>query len=490
MQSSQLQSCVVRKVGQHRGKARVWLQGTLPTRSGFRPGVPYRLQVDGQSKTVALIKDQHGTRIVSHKEKDDRQIPVIDINNQELSELFEGMEQIRVIFTDDAICLMPLASEQKAMERRDRLASRLDAGEPIRVGSLSHGGGILSHALHHGLARAGVKTELVFANDIREDCLVHAAEHNDAWLPKTKLLAMPMQELALDDGIMSRLGVCELLEAGLPCNAASVAARAKKRNQVQPEDDPDVGHLAMAFIMIIAKVRPVICVLENVVPYRSTASMSMIRTQLQDMGYVVHETQVNGRDWNCLEARERMYMVAVTKGVAFDITALIPPEKQELRVGDALDDIGPEDSSWNSFDYLKAKEVRDMAAGKGFQMQKVYPEDDHVPTIRKFYHKGGSTDPYLAHPTNPDLMRKFTVAEHARMKSIPPQLVADTTQTFGHELLGQSINYNPPLALGELLGRQLLAPETVVSQIIEEMQSVDANSQEALEPVQLDLLAA
>ena len=458
-----LQSCVTRKIGRSHGYRRVWLEGVLPERSGFIRGTRYRIACEGQDKAVVLIKDQQGTRIVSGKQKGDRDIPVIDINSDELLAMFDGMDEVRVIFTDEAILLMPLASELKAQARRQRLFDKLAANEPLRCGSMSHGAGILSHALHYGLAEAGITTELVFANDIREDGLVHAAQYNDAWNPNTRLLAMPMQELVQDDGVMSRLPLIEILESGLPCNAASVAARAKKQNQSMPEEDPDVGHLAMSWIMLIARLQPAVIWLENVVPYRSTASMAMIRTMLKDMGYEVQEIQLNGRDFNCLEARERMYMVAVTKGIAFDIDAMIKPEHQALRVADALDDVPPDDPRWNRFDYLKAKEKRDAEKGSSFAMQTVSPEDDHVPTIRKFYHKGGSTDPYLKHPTNPDLLRKFTVAEHARMKSIPVALMPEreVSQTFGHEMLGQSVNYTPPKALAAMMGQQLLNQELV-----------------------------
>ena len=56
-------------------------------------------------------------------------------------------------------------------------------------------------------------------------------------------------------------------------------------------------------------------------------------------------------------------------------------------------------------------------------MQVVTPESTSVPTLRKGYHKGGSTDPLLTHPTNPELLRQLTVVEHARIKEVPVELV-------------------------------------------------------------------
>lgn len=69
---------------------------------------------------------------------------------------------------------------------------------------------------------------------------------------------------------------------------------------------------------------------------------------------------------------------------------------------------------------------------------------------------GGSTDPLLAHPTNPDLLRQLTVTEHARIKEVPPSLVQGMSKTDGHALLGQSVAYTPVKALFARIGSALV----------------------------------
>jgi DNA (cytosine-5)-methyltransferase 1 len=85
-------------------------------------------------------------------------------------------------------------------------------------------------------------------------------------------------------------------------------------------------------------------------------------------------------------------------------------------------------------------------------MQVVTPASTSVPTIRKQYNKGGSTDPYVQHPECPELLRKFTPAEHARIKGVPSKLVADMSATAAHEALGQGIVVVPFRALFKRLG--------------------------------------
>lgn len=106
-------------------------------------------------------------------------------------------------------------------------------------------------------------------------------------------------------------------------------------------------------------------------------------------------------------------------------------------------------------DGLKAKEERDKEAGKGFAMQILTERDMKCPTITKGYAKVRSTDPKLQHPSNPGLLRQFTPAEHARLKGIPEQLVSGLSATIAHELLGQSICYEPFLAVASLIGETL-----------------------------------
>jgi DNA (cytosine-5)-methyltransferase 1 len=88
-------------------------------------------------------------------------------------------------------------------------------------------------------------------------------------------------------------------------------------------------------------------------------------------------------------------------------------------------------------------------------MQVVSPEGNSVPTIRKGYAKGGSTDVLLQHPTNPDLLRQFTVSEHATIKQVSPALVAGLSNTLGHQILGQGIVYSPFVGVGSHIGDAL-----------------------------------
>lgn len=440
----------VKGIGARRGAPRIFLDGVQAVRTGFRPGERLAVEVDGQK--VVITRSSDGSHTVSRRVKGDEVLPVIDINSKDLLALFDGMDAVRVVVTGDRVYLLPLASEIKKVERRNRLASKLGSGEPLKIGSLSHGGGILSHAIHQGLVDAGLKADLAFVNEIREDLVEQAIGHNPVWGPKTAAIVMAMQEVVQDDWVMASLPKLEILEMGLPCSGASKAGSTKRGLEMM-EQHPDVGHLVYSALVILNKTQPAVVVLENVVPYKASASAQILRLQLRDMGYDCHEAILEGKDFGCLENRVRWVMVAVTKGVAFDFDRIVPAVRVVQRLADGLDDsIKLDDPRWRTFQHLKTKRERDASEGKNFKMQVVTPDDTSVPTLRKGYHKGGSTDPLLQHPDNPALLRLLTAAEHARVKGVPAELVEGLSETIAHQLLGQGIVYEPFRAVGQRIG--------------------------------------
>ncbi|MDO3380406.1 DNA cytosine methyltransferase [Geoalkalibacter halelectricus] len=449
-----MKNYAITKIGQHRSAPRVWLQGRHPESAGFLPTTRFTVEVKKEKGMIALRAVATGERKVSSKEVSGRTVPIIDINSREILSIFEGMEQIRVIAAKGVIYLLPLATEVRRQERLARLKNKLAKQAPLSVGSVSHGGGVLSLALHQGLAEGHTPSRLAFANDIRGDLLEHAAQANPAWDSQTIALASPMQELAYDQWAMAHIPSIDILEGGIPCEGASVSGRSK-RGTGCAEEHPLVGHLVAGFLAIIAKVNPSIVIMENVVPYQSTASMWILRHSLRDMGYDVHETILDGAEFNALEHRQRMCLVAVTQGIEFDFSALVKPKPTSRYLGDILENIPEDAPCWSEMGYLKDKEKRDAQAGKGFVMQIVTPDSTKVGTIGKGYNKNRSTEPKVAHPTNPSLLRLLTPREHARCKGIPECLVEGLAATTAHELLGQSIVFDAFHAVGRLIADTL-----------------------------------
>lgn len=445
---------LVKQVGQHRGAPRLYFQSQQLAELGFKPGIRYTLTT--ARNRVYLQVDPKGPLRVSSKS--DGAVPVIDINSRAALAPFEGCAAVKVVMRENEIVISKLASEEAARSRLDRLKKAV--ATTLTVAGLAFGAGILDHSAHAGLVQAGLQPQTVLINEIDEGLVDHARRANPVLTPTTLTITAPMQEAIQDEELMASVPRADVLVAGIPCSGASKAGKSK-HGIAMMEAHPEVGHLAHAFLVFLQRTQPGVFVIENVKEYAESASAMLIRQQSRDMGYTTHEVVLDAKDFGSLESRVRWFLVGATRGVHINLEGLVPPVRQVRTVGDILDKNG--DHHWGTFQYLRDKAARDKAAGKGFQMQVVDPSDTRVPTLRKGYHKGGSTDPLLQHPDDPTLLRLFSGDEHARIKGVDPKLVAGMSNTDKHIALGQGVVPGPVIALtrriGECLRESLLTDQ-------------------------------
>jgi len=448
---------LLRQLGEHRGSPRLYLDTTALAAAGFSPGVCIALipgAADEPRLTIRVCAQ--GKRKVSRKQRGNREVPVIDINSQQELQPFVAAGLVRIVIDAGSVHILVPASVRQALARSARLAARLATGQPLRTAGIAFGAGVASGALHAGLAAGGVISELVLANEICEEYLDIGRHSNPVVTSTTTTVAMPMQELAQDEWLLRRVQHVEILEAGIPCSGASRAGAAK-RGLTRMEDHPHVGHLIGAAVQAIAALQPTILVVENVETYRNTASASILRAWLRDAGYAVAETVLNARDFGSLEARVRWFLVAYPPELPLDLTEMVPVDTARHCLGDLLEPMDPEDERYRRVDYLKEKQERDADNGKHFSMQLLSPASTLVPVLRKGYHKGGSTDPRLLHPTDPERSRLLTATEHARIKGISPDLVDGVPETTAHQVCGQSVDVRPVQAIGRRIAQALKA---------------------------------
>lgn len=240
-------------IGFNKGAKRVWLQGNMLSRAGFEPGV--RFETVKEENSIILKVRELAKRGVSVKMRKDRQIPVIDINNNELLEMFDGLETVRVIYQSCKIYILPLASELRKRERIERAKQLMISGQPLAVGSFAHGMGVMDDAVAEGFRQGGITTKLKFANEIRFDLIDHCMTIKRTFDKDTIALHGKIQELVRDEYVMKKVGCVDLLTAGIPCSAASVAGRAKTKTS-RPEQHLEVGHLVVPVVEMIVRVNP------------------------------------------------------------------------------------------------------------------------------------------------------------------------------------------------------------------------------------------
>lgn len=448
------------KIGESKNVARLWLEGQKLARAGVRTGMRFafvRRPGAEQVERVELrqVDDtfQGKTYNVSKRSRRGMDVPLIEVRSDELKEIFSS-ERVRVAIRQGRIVVTANHIDVKIRERVRKMEQVLKAGEPLKVCSLFHGGGVLDKALHSGLVRSGISSFVQVGVEI-EPVYLDASLRNNPELWAEESLAVCSDIREMDWG--NNPPQCQVLWAGVPCVGASRAGKSKNRLGCA-EEHSEAGALFVHFLDAVRAVNPAVVLVENVADYSATSSMIVIRSVLTSLGYELSEAVLDGNDYGVLERRKRMVMVAVTKGMpAFDFARVTPVRIKEQTLGQVLEDIPLDSERWKSFDYLAEKEVRDKAAGKGFARQLLTGSDPFCGTIGRHYAKCRSTEPFLVHPVDSGLSRILTPIEHARVKGIPEEVIAGESDTVAHEILGQSVIFPKFEAVGQELGMYLTA---------------------------------
>lgn len=438
------------KVGANKGQRRIWLESKRLEENGFAPGEAFRTILDIDAKTLTLEIDLFGDRrVCSRKRKlktGTSTNSIVDLCSSELTDFVGDYDRVRVDYFDSRIVVTLHHEDVARIERESRLKRSVAAGE-IHTGTLCAGAGISTAAVHDGLMRAGLNSKCNWMVDSDQRYLEIADRNNHAVTPETQFFVGTVEELESD-----LLTPVDLLNVSLPCDIHASCGKAKKGLKVAEQDSSITS--VFGLISVLRAVNPSIVVSENVVEASSSTAYMMIRAELRRLGYVISESILDEQHGGALETRRRYWFVAVSSGLgSVNLSDLTLPEKPFKTVSDVLDnDYLPE---FRDYEYLDAKERRDLEAGKNFRQNIVTAEDMSVGTMGKGYAKVRSTEPRLEGEEGKT--RLFSVTEACRMRLIPEHLLGDCGFTLGHEAGGQSILYEHGSGVGMLVGSAMQA---------------------------------
>ena len=440
------------KLTEHRGARRLWIEGRKLERGGISPGDRFAIAWDPATRQVTLEFRADGDRKVSQRNKSGKAIPIVDVNTRDIEEaLGPGIERAKVSIYNKRIVVEVHPDDRDAQERLTRLADKIRKGEPISTGSLAHGGGILDHAIHTGLKDKGIQARLAFACEWDEPTLDAAATNNSVWSEETLQIEASMDDIEVRD-----LPDIDVLIAGLPCVGASRAGKAKNGLKTAEEHET-AGHLFITFLAIVRAKNPSILLIENVPEFASEISADMIRKVLGIRGYQISEAILEGNAFGALEMRRRWCMLATSPELKIRLADLMPVREKEATLADILDHVPLDDDRWKDIQYMHEKAERDRLAGKNFSPNFVSPEATWIRSMGASYWKWRPTEPKIPHPTKPGFARILSPAEHARAKTVPPELVAGISNTLAHSILGSSVVHAAWQSVGRHLGDRMLA---------------------------------
>lgn len=456
------------KLGESRGKPRIWVEGEMLS-PVFNYGDKLSLEIDNKTKRLVFFPSKTpNTKLSVSKRvnpKTKKVKPLIEIKDERIAQLFNVGNLLRIVLTNGKAVVSLHGNKQQEQERLDRIISKVKNKTPLAVGSLFAGAGILDAAIKEGFKKTAIALQTALVIEREPAYLSQFLKNHRASLaPNACVLQSEIQNVEIKKGVK-----LDMLVIGLPCTAASQAGYTKNalKEKGGAEAHDDAGDLFFYFLQQVKLCQPAIIKFECVPQYEKTAGYIVIKSVLSTFGYDIQDRIVSGNEFGDLENRERLCMVATTTGlndlIKFDINDIPATNKKPDSIAPYILEVDPESEEWKEYDYLVSKEVSDKEAGKGFKRDIYTGNETKVTTIRRLYHKAGSCDQYLAHPTKPNLWRKFRAVEHGAFKGVPPYLYEGLSETIAHECLGQSITFNTFVDVAkrfsERLGTLLTMPE-------------------------------
>lgn len=444
------------ELGFRNGNKRLWLNNELVKRAGLAAGTPFVILYE---KARAVIK------AVEEAKRHVAKGTIIDIENRDFTKTFKDFSKVNVTYLDGEIVVEGHHAESKILEREESLLSRLKKGEPLRMGGLYVGTGLLCRSIHRGLNRAGVKTQMRFANEFAPLPADVNVNNNEIWED-----AAPDALFYQDDIFhlnLRKVPTLDMLVMGSPCTPFS------QLNTQKGADEKDIFHAVAGTtfqpnLNVIGWTNPAIVALENSPNFTGSTYDYIMSEVMERFGYKKSEVVIKGSDFGGFEARARLFRIWYSKNLGeLDMAQLMGDKVNQRTVADIIEPMDLEDKRYARRAYLEKKQAEEHN-GHGYCI--VNMDDTRLATMGANYHKVQPDSPMVPHPTKPFFTRIFTPSEHCNVRSIEGNLkkaivaVAEgthhltkrTNASAAHKMLGNSCSPEAFEAGGEFVGNWMM----------------------------------
>lgn len=391
---------------------------------------------------------------------------ILELRSKSVRTALRSFGRALVTAKEGLIKIIPHPSELKRLKREQRFKERVIGNKMLDRGSLYSGLGLLSSYLANGLNKHGVKSRIRFVNDICSTALAINTQSNSMWDQRHQIaeaICCDIRELLT----VAKIPEVDILDISYPCNGMSTLIEPSKRDTLHDK----VGDLFIDTVAAIRASNPTLIVMECTSSFVRSDTLRLIKQALND--YQWHDIKLSGADHGEIENRPRVAVTAISKGLSYALPfekgeGVTARNRMKSQLIDFLDDIPDTSDLWKSFNHVKRKISDDRL---DFKHNVHKPSDTRIATIIATYSSPKIGSPFLAHPTNIELMRQFTVSEHANIKRVEPaikehllkiergsSLLTNSrgSKSKAQSLLGMSVNRYPWEDLGETLSLKLI----------------------------------
>lgn len=242
---------------------------------------------------------------------------------------------------------------------------------------------------------------LSWANEIDKNaCRTYCANFQH------KLYECSIQDLNLD-----KLEKVDIITAGFPCQAFSIAG-------LQKGFDDDRGNLFFDIMQIVDKIHPLVIFLENVKNlenHDNGNTFRAIKEEIQKRGYFIKYKVMNTCKYSKLpQNRERIYILAFKDKMVYNNFQFPEEIKEKTEITDVLFKEVEEKYYYNNTKYYE--DIKQMQKNKFYQWRRIYLRENKnnlCPTLTANMGTGGHNVPLIRDEKN---VRKLTPRECFRLQ--------------------------------------------------------------------------
>lgn len=303
-----------------------------------------------------------------------------------------------------------------------------------------------------GLVNSG--HEIVLATDIDKDCKVTYDQNFDH-----PLLLKDVKNLSGDE-----LPEYDLLAGGFPCQGFSVA------NKYRSVEDKR-NELYLEIVRLLEETKPKFFLAENVPGILSLGKGEVVKEIMKEFsnigvenggqGYEVYKYKLNAADYGVPQGRKRVIFLGASKTLSEDIRNSLfnnfPPRPvnsdniedslpPQLTLRDAIGDL-PEPGTKLSESFNNHYGTNHKVKINGYMGNRKLSWDRPGPTM--VGRGGGTGGPVIA--VHPNLKRRFTVRETARIQSFPDDFIFHGSKSSQFRQIGNAVAVNFAFHIGKAL---------------------------------------
>ncbi len=243
--------------------------------------------------------------------------------------------------------------------------------------------------------------------------------------------------------------------AGFPCQAFSVAGQ--RKGFADDYKGLSRGTLFFDVARICALHKPKVVFCENVkglASHDNGRTFHIIKSTLEELGYIVHERVLNSRHYGVPQNRERIYVVAFRRDIDSSAFCFPEPTDSTRRIKDIIEEQPVSAKYYLSDVYmetLRRHRARHEAKGNGFGYE-IRDKDDVAGAIicggmgreRNLLIDKRQTDlvpvTHIKGKINDAGIRKMTPREWARLQGYPDTFRLPLADTHLYKQLGNSVS--------------------------------------------------